>query len=185
MRRSERIGSLIGAIGGLLFVLINAAGLPSPLGVVAGVLGVALFIAVDVLVVFRRRAAVPEDPPSRSQIRTYGFSVTGMVVAILVGARILDASGRVELIVVWAVFCVGAHFIPFARAFGVPVFARLGLAMMAVAVVGGVVAEVTSSDDVPFSTAVVAGFLLLGAALTPALGRRWSSPAPVDPPKGS
>lgn len=172
MRRSERVGSLIGAVGGLLFVLVNAGGLTGGVAWAARVLGVAAFVAVVILVVLRRGGTVAEDPPSRRQIRTYGISVTVMVLAIIAGARVLDASGRAELVVVWVVLCVGAHFLPFARAFAVPVFARLGLVLIGLAVVGGVVALTTASAVAPAATAVLAGLALLAAALSPGLRRR-------------
>lgn len=169
MKRSERTGSFIGAVGGLLFVLVNSGGLPDGVGWAARALGVAAFVAVLVLVVFRRGGSVAEEPPSRRQIRVYGISVTAMVLAIIAGARILDATGNAEPIVAWVILCVGAHFIPFSRAFDLPLFGRLGVTLIALAIAGAVLWAVTSSAVVLSTTAVLAGVALLAAALAPGL----------------
>ncbi|WP_197429768.1 hypothetical protein, partial [Auraticoccus cholistanensis] len=135
--RSERVGSLIGAVGGLAFVLADAGSLPEPWAWALRVLGLVLFLAVLALVVVRpRRADVVEAPPTRRQVRGYGISVTLMVVAIAVGARLLDLLGLEDLVVLWVVLAVGAHFVPFARLFRRPFFAVLGWLLVALAVVG-------------------------------------------------
>lgn len=173
--RSERIGSLIGAVGGLTFVLVNATALPAGAAWVARVLGVLAFLAVLALVVVRNRPGAGIDsPPSRRQIRVYGTSVTAMVLAILLGARLLALLGRTDLVVLWVVLAVGAHFVPFARAFELPFFARLGWLLVGLAVLGAVLTLLTRLAPVPGATAVLAGLVLLGAALRPALVRTRS-----------
>ena len=79
--------------------------------------------------------------------------------------------GPSELVVVWVVFVVGLHFLPFARAFGLPVFDLLAWTLIALAVVGGVL-TVTADAVAGRWTAVAAGFVLLGfAAAGPRLTR--------------
>ncbi|SDD52239.1 hypothetical protein [Auraticoccus monumenti] len=169
--RSERIGSAIGAVGGLAFVLANASALGSPLDVVARVLGGLLFLAVLALAVVGGRGDRAEAPPSRRQIRTYGFSVLGMVLAIAAGARLLTWTGYGDLVVLWVVLVVGLHFLPFARAFTQPLFTVLGWTLVALALVGAVLALALRDSDLAGVTAVVAGLVLLVTSLWPALTR--------------
>ena len=46
--------------------------------------------------------------------------------------------GRPELVLPWVVLVVGAHFLPMARAFRVPVLGAVGLALVLAAVAGAV-----------------------------------------------
>lgn len=177
--RSERVGSFIGALGGLAFVLVNTGPLPGPAAWVLRILGLLAFLVVLSLVVVPRRAGAGDEvPPSRRQIRVYGISVTAMAVAILVGARLLAAAGREDLVVLWVVIAVGAHFVPFGRAFHLPFFARLGWLLVVLGLAGAVVALVSGLADVPSWVAVVAGLVLLGASLRPAVRRRTHPDAP-------
>ncbi len=172
----QRVGSLVGAVGGLLFVLVNAGELGAA-ALPLRVLGVVAFAAAVGFAVVR--GAGPGGPaPSRSALRTYGWSVTAMVVAVVLGAQVLArVLDRPELTPVWVVFVVGAHFFPFARAFGVPLFASLAVVLMAVAVAGAVVALTATPLGVPAAT-VAAGFVLLGhAAAGAVVERRRTRPA--------
>lgn len=169
----QRVGSMVGAIGGLLFVLINAGPLGSPLSLVPlslvlRVAGGLVFVATIWWAVIRSRG-VDDGPPPRSAMRVYAISVVVEVVAIVVGAQILGRGlHRPELSLVWVVFVVGVHFIPFSRAFGLPRFAVLGVALMLTAVAGGLVTVLATPLGSPL-TGVVAGFILLGFALSPAV----------------
>jgi hypothetical protein len=167
MRRLP-LGSVIGAVAGLVFVLANAGDLPA-----ATAWRIAGGLAFVLVIVVLRRSPVAEPPrPSRTALRTYGLCVLGEVVAIPVGALVIRAvDGPAELIVVWVVFVVGVHFLPFARAFGLPVFDLLAWALIALAVVGGVLTLAVDAVAGPW-TAVLAGFVLLAfAAAGPRLTR--------------
>ena len=133
--RNKPVGSLVGAIAGLVFVLVNAGAVPWTSRVAGGSRS------------WRRSrssgsswCAAPRshpEPPSRAALRTYGISVTAMVVLIPVGASVItNVLEKPNAVVVWVVFVVGAHFVPFARAFDLPVFTWLAASMMLVAVVG-------------------------------------------------
>lgn len=161
----QRLGSLIGAIGGMMFVLINAGALGSPLSVVLRVLEALLLLATIWCAVVRSRGATDDGPPSRSALRTYWICVAAEVVAIIAGAQVfIRVLGRPELSLVWVVFVLGVHFVPFAWAFGFTRFAVLGVVLMAVAVVGGLVTVLVTPLGSPV-TGVVAGIVLLGFAL--------------------
>lgn len=168
--RTRPIGSIIGAIGGLLFVLLNATSVP--LTPIWWAFGVAGFVGVIWFAVLRGPMTV-QQPPTRAALRTYGFAVLAMMIAIVAGARVLNALDRSNAVVPWVVLVVGAHFLPFAGAFGVAVFRLLALSLILVAVVGGVATFIHDSATTAGWTGVVAGFvLLLFATVGPRLTNR-------------
>ncbi|MFY0407451.1 DUF6609 family protein [Solicola sp. PLA-1-18] len=118
-----------------------------------------------VAVVARRRLGAGTVPGARA-VRTYGWSVIAMVVAIVVGARLLAVADQTRLVPVWVVATVGLHFVPFARAFGQPLFLRLAAALVLVAVVGALAELAGVPDAVPW-VAVVAGAVLLASSASP------------------
>lgn len=161
---SPRTGSLIGAIGGVLFVVLNAGALGAPTSLVLRVIGVAAFAFVLWWSVLRPGAPRPGPRPSRTALRTYLLCVAGEVVAIPAGAQLLvRVVHRPELVLPWVVLVLGVHFLPFARTFRVPLFAALAWALVALGLLGGVLAVVTGPVAAAV-TAVLAGFVLLAFA---------------------
>jgi dipeptide/tripeptide permease len=164
------VGSSIGAIAGLVFVLVNAAAVPwTSVWRVAAVMAAVAIVWFVVV----RGPAVDVQPPSRAAIRTYGISVTAMVVLIPVGASVItNVLEKPNAVVVWVVFVVGAHFVPFARAFDLPVFNWLAASLVLVSVVGAVPTLASDSAVAAGWTGVAAGFVvLLFAAVGPRLTR--------------
>lgn len=163
------IGSVVGSIAGLLFVLINAGAVPGSLvWRIAGVVGFAAAVWFAVI----RGSEVAQTPPSRAALRTYGLSVAAMIVALPVGAALItNVLQKPNATPVWVVFVVGAHFLPFARAFQLPVFMWLSLSLVFVSVVGAVPSLAYNSGTAAGWTGVVAGFVLL---LFSAIGPRLS-----------
>ncbi|WP_155375063.1 V-type ATP synthase subunit I domain-containing protein [Catellatospora vulcania] len=161
--RGERIGAMIGSIGGLVFILVNAGQLSAPVDTLVRVVGVLAFVAVVWFAVIRPVGVPgPAEPPSRQAIRVYGFSVTAMALGIPVGAGVINnVLHQPVLTVPWVVLVVGAHFLPFAGAFRAPVFARLGWVMIGLAIVGGVLALTVTEAASPW-TGVLGGVALLG-----------------------
>lgn len=156
----EKLGGTIGSIGGLVFVLVNAGGLPGVLPLVVRIAGVAAFAAA--MWVVMRRPTPAGDPPTRQSLRTYWIAVAAEVVAILLGANIINrVFERPELTVCWVVLVVGVHFLPFAKAFDAPVFTPLAWSLIGLAVAGGALALATTATAAA-ATAVIAGFVLLG-----------------------
>ncbi len=172
--RTRPIGSAVGAIAGLVFVLINAGTVPAPLfwRLVAAV----AFVAIIWFVVVRGPDVV-QTPPDRSALRTYGFSVMAMVVAIPLGARILSQTlDRPDAVLVWVVFVVGVHFLPFAHAFHLPIFRWLAASMIVVSAIGAVGVLISDSAVAAGWTGVAAGFVLMFfSAVGPRLSRVDSS----------
>jgi hypothetical protein len=172
--RGERLGSLIGAVGGLVFIVVNAGGVDSPTGLVVRIVGVVAFLAVVWLSVFRpsARAGSVGPAPTAKAMRVYWICVTAEVVGFFVGNQVLvRVFDRPDLVVVWVVLVVGAHFVPFAAAFHAPTFLVLGWTMIGLAVVGGVLTVVVDPVLAPW-TAILAGAVLLGFAATSGLRRR-------------
>ena len=173
--QTRPVGSIIGAIAGLVFVLLNAGAVPDPL--IWRIAAVAAFAAVMSFLVLRGRVATPE-PPSRTALRIYGLSVLAMVVAIPVGASVIsNVLDRPNAVVVWMVFVVGAHFWPFARAFGLPFFRWLSASLVMVSILGAVPALASNSATAAGWTGIVAGFVLtLFSAIGPWLSRQTEPP---------
>lgn len=173
--RNRPIGSVIGAIAGLAFVLINAGTVPAPL--LWRLVAVSGFVAIIWFVVLCG-PEVDQVPPSRSALRTYGISVAAMLVAIPLGATIItNVLDRPNAVLVWVVFVVGVHFLPFAHAFHLPVFRWLSASLVVVSVVGAVPTLTSDSAIAAGWTGVAAGFvLLLFSAVGPRLTRGTTTP---------
>ncbi|MDF1606054.1 hypothetical protein [Nocardioides sp. YIM 152315] len=157
------VGSLIGLVGGEVFVQANAAGLPGETAVRAAGWALGLAVLGSVVVHLRSSPTAP-PPPSRQGLRVYGVSVIALAVSVPVGAAALRAVGHDELTRAWVVLVVGLHLLPFARAFGQPFFRPLAWSLVTVALVGGA-ATVAGFEDGPGWTGVLAGGVLLVAAL--------------------
>jgi hypothetical protein len=154
-----KIGAMIGAIGGLVFILVNAGGLPGPLPLIVRIAGAAAFALVLWSVI--RRQVPAGEPPSRGALRVYWICVAAEVVAIPLGASLINnVLDQPDLTVCWVVLVLGAHFLPFARAFDAPVFTPLGWILIGLAIAGGALTLATSAVAAA-ATAVLAGVVLL------------------------
>ncbi|WP_157631619.1 hypothetical protein [Catelliglobosispora koreensis] len=174
--KGSRIGSLVGAVAGMAFIFANSTEFASSVTTIVRVAGALAFLAVLWLAVIKPPPSAPERPPSRAAIRTYGFSVTAMVLAMFAGSSVISrVLEQPNLVVLWVIFVVGAHFLPFAKAFAAPVFTWLSLTMMGLAVVGTVLA-LTVDPVAAKWTAVATGLTLL---LFSFLGSRMKSGHPV------
>lgn len=168
---SRPLGSIVGVIAGLAFVVINASEVPgSSMWRIAAMLAAAAIVWFVIV----KGPAVSHEPASREAIGTYGFAVTAMVVSIVLGASVItNVLEAPDTVPIWVVFCVGAHFWPFASTFALPVFRALAAALMLVALVGAIVVPFTPDDTTSGWTAVVAGFILLAfSAIGPRLTAR-------------
>lgn len=159
------LGSLIGCVGGLSFVLVNAGGLPAGWPWPVRVVGLLAFLAVLWSAVVRVWDVRDTTPPDPRALRTYGISVAAMLVAFPLGSLALrQVLGRPELMLPWVVLVVGAHFLPMAWAFRAGVLRVLGLVLMATAVLGAVLVLVLGPGWPVSATGVAAGFVVLAAS---------------------
>lgn len=90
----------------------------------------------------------------------YLLSVLAMLVTINAGGRILVALDREPLAIALSVVAVGAHFLPFARAFCTPMFALLGWVLVPLGLVGLLVGW-TVDPRAAAAAAVLAGLAML------------------------
>ena len=164
---STTITRTIGAVFGLVFILVNSGVVDSPWSWVLRALGVVAFVGVMVHAWARDDVSVQPRPAA---LRVYWVSVALEAVALVAGSRLLADQGRAAYGVAWVAFVVGFHFLPFAWAFRTPSFLPLGLLLMALGVVGaGLGVAGTGAEAVALASGVGSGFALLGwAGLFPA-----------------
>ena len=160
---ATRLPALIGTGFGLLFVLINAGGLPAPWPLPVRVAGLVLTGAVLARILIGPVSPAPRPEPDA--MRTYWHWVGIEGLAIFAGAFLLGRLGLGELGVLWVIAVVGVHFIPFATAFGRRAYAVLGGVLIAVAVVGVGLAVLFGTTG-PALAGVGAGVVLLLFAAT-------------------
>jgi hypothetical protein len=105
-------------------------------------------------------------------MRVYWICVAAEVVGFFVGNQVLvRVFDRPDLVVVWVVLVVGAHFVPFAAAFHAPTLLVLDWTMIGLTVLGGELTVVVDPVLAPW-TAILAGVGLLGLRRANGLRRR-------------
>ena len=172
--RGYQVGSIVGTVAGLMFVLVSAGNLPDPWQFVLRLLGV--LAAVIVLGIVVRTPVASPVPPSRRASRIYRWSVLAMVVAIPLGSALLNGPLHApEFTVLWVIAAVGAHFLPFASAFDTPIFRPVAMTMLMLAALGAA-ATFTIGADAASWTAVAVGFALLGFVARGTLAEASRSP---------
>ena len=162
-----RIFALVGSVFGAVFVIANAPSLPAPwsaLGLVAG----AVLLVVAVLRNVAGSPALIEQ--GTGSARVYWIAVAAEVVAIPTGSLVLNkVIDEPDLVVLWVVFVVGAHFLP-AYVFGIGRYGELGLVLIVIAVLFGAIYLAADADWAPRGGAVLAGCALLASAAAGNLG---------------
>lgn len=181
----QKLGSVIGSVFGLVFVLVNTGSLPTLSAMLLRVLGIAAFVAV--VVASRRPDPVTRPGPEGSGFgRGYWFVVALEVVAIFAGLALLN--GPLDMPkagVAWVAVVVGAHFFGLAAVWHRALFSWLGAPMLLCGVVGLVLAAAGARQAaVDLVGGVLPGFLLLGFGLWGST--RAGSPAAASPsPSGA
>lgn len=173
---NERMGAAIGAVFGLVYVLVNAGELPSGAGLALRILGVAAFAGLVVTLVTRRDEGVGAgggNSRAAGFSRGYWIVVVVEVIALFGGLRLINGPLDIaDASVGWVSLVVGLHFValavvwhnPFVRWLGVAI-ALCGAIGLALAIAGASVAAIAVISS------VVPGFLLLGTGWWYALGR--------------
>ena len=165
-----RVGALIGAVGGVLFVVLNAWPLGEPWANVAIGIGVAWFLW-DLRAILR----VPEDPdavrPDARQMQAFWIVVVLEVILIIGGTqlaiRVLDIPAAS---LPWVATVLGVHWLVFRMVFQQDVFLWLGCFTLSCGVVGLMVALTgVAGSDVLAATAIASG-LIVGAFMLGAVG---------------
>jgi hypothetical protein len=178
------VGHLIGASFGLVFVLVNAAGLPAVLGVALRITAVAAFAVVlaGFLHTVRDLRAAGGAPPAGF---TRFFWLVVLIEAVaLVGGLAVIRQVEPAAALGWIALVVGLHFFPLARLWpeGRRQLQAIATAMTALGVIGLVLAFTTRDAVlVAVVSGVGSGLVLLGWSLVQAVetlaGRRSGAAA--------
>ena len=169
-----RVGALIGAVGGLAFVLFNAWPLGEPWTNVTIVIAVVWFLW-DVFAIMR----VPEDPnavrPDARQMQAFWIVVVLEVLLIIGGTqlaiRVLELPSAS---VPWVATVLGAHWLVCRLVFQQEVFLWLGWFTLTCGLVGLMVAltGLGGSEATAIASGLVVGVVMLGAVGIDARRRR-------------
>jgi hypothetical protein len=162
----QKLGPLIGAVFGLIFVVVNTASVPTGVAVLLRVLGVVAFLAV--LVAVRRPSPGVTAPPAGGGFGPgYWLVVAGEVLAIAAGLALLNGPlAAPDAAVAWISFVVGGHFFALAVVWKQSLFHRLGAALMLCGAIGLVLAALGSTASaIDLVGGVLPGATLLGFSL--------------------
>ena len=162
----EKLGSLIGAAFGLVFVLVNTGSIPSAFAWLLRVLGIVAFVAV-LVAVGRPGPATGTRHAGGGFGRGYWLVVGAEVLAIWIGLALLN--GPLETphaAVAWISSVVGAHFFALAVVWRNPLFHRLGAALLVCGVVGlALAAGGSEASAIDLVGGVLPGAILIGFGL--------------------
>lgn len=174
----EKLGSLIGSVFGLVFVLVNTASVPTAVAVVLRLLGVVVFGTV-LLAVRRPDVSLVERPAGGGFGRAYWLVVAAEVLAIWVGLALLNGPlATPHAAVAWISLVVGAHFFALAVVWKQSLFHGLGAALLLCGAVGLVLAAIGSDPSaIDLVGGVLPGAVLLGFGLWGSTRGASSQPA--------
>ncbi len=167
---SAKLGSVIGAGFGLIFVLVNTGSLPAAVAVLFRVLAVIAFIAVLIAVVVagRRRAPAGVGLPAAGGF-ALGYWIVVAAEAGAIGAGLVVLNGPLhapQAAVAWIALVVGVHFVALAVVWRLLLFHGLGAALMLCGVAGLVLAATGSAvSTIDLVGGVLPGAILLGFGL--------------------
>ncbi|MDN5879383.1 MAG: hypothetical protein L0H60_07535, partial [Micrococcaceae bacterium] len=162
-------GSVVGAVGGCAFIVVNTPALDGPWALGLRLLGLAALGLWVWAVLLRPRPLPPHPRPDRTGGIVYFGGLIAMFAIMFIGIRWLEAAGREGLEPAVVALAVGAHFLPYARAFAAPIFLWLGSVMVALGI-AGLALGLTSTVVAAPAAAVAAGFVLLIGSAVDALG---------------
>lgn len=153
-------GSIVGAVGGSVFVHANRGGLSGSWPLIA-LLAWAVAVTVYVVAVFVMRRHFPRpEPVQRSAGLVYLASCLGMFALIAIGGRALAAAEAEQALPAVIVIAVGLHFLPFARSFNAALFWRLGLTMTVLGLIG-LILGLAWTPVAAMAIAVLTGLVML------------------------
>jgi hypothetical protein len=162
--QGQRIGSVVAAVFGLVYVLVNTGSLPAWAATPLRVLGALAFVAV-MAGAYRTGPSDAVATPARGFGTTYWLVVAAEAVALLVGVRVLGGPlDAPQAGVGWVSFVVGLHFFALAVVFRDAFFHWLGAAITTCGVLGlGLAVAGTGEGPIAVVAGVVPGLLLLAS----------------------
>lgn len=160
---AQRLGSIVGAVFGLVYVLVNAGPLPRAVGIPLQALGLAAFAVVVVAVA--RADDHGGQPPTAGSRGAYRLVVAAEVAALAAGLAALNGPlDAPQAGVAWVSFVVGVHFVALGAVFREPLFHWLGGAIGACGLVGlALAAAGAGAETVAVLSGIVPGTLLLAS----------------------
>lgn len=179
----QRLGSLIGAIFGLIYVEANAGLLPEPLAVGLQIAAGIAFAGLAALLVRARKVRAAAHPAGRGGFRgSYWLVVAGEAISIPAGAAVLNGpAGLPHAVVAWVSIVVGVHFLVLAVFWRLKLFRLLGAA---IALCGAAGLTAAASGAAPADVAAIGGVLpgivLLAASYWGVSPRSRAQPAPRE-----
>lgn len=177
----RRWGSLIGLVGGLVFIVSYSSALGAVVSTAAWTAGAILVVAALVALYVRPVALGPMVRPSRLALVAYVTCVVAELALINIGSRALAAAGDGELRPALIATVVGLHFIPFAWAFHERMFFWLGGLTCGLGA-AGLLAGVAGLARAAETAAVSAGLVMLIVITLYAAGRFARQPSPQGDP---
>jgi len=166
----QRWGSLIGLVGGLVFIGSYSSVLGAAVSAIAWAAGVVPVLAALSALYVWPVALGPMARPSRFALASYLACVPVELALINLGSRALSAAAAGELRPALIAAVVGLHFIPFAWAFHERMFCWLG-GLVCVLGGTGLLAGATGVAHGADASAVLAGLAMLIAGAMYARGR--------------
>lgn len=164
----RRLGSLISAAFGLIYVEANSGDLPTVAATLLRIGGAVVFVGLVAALALARPASRPHSAAERAGFgRGYWVTVALEAGAILAGNALLAGPLHLsDAVVAWISLVVGVHFFALAAIWNVPLFRTLGTAL-ALCGVAGVTAAAAGASHAIVATVggVLPGGLLLAAAL--------------------
>jgi hypothetical protein len=169
MMPGQRLGSLIGAVFGLIYILVNTGALPLAARLPLRALGLAAFLVV-LLALHRGRGRASSEGNAPAQAgrlgRTYWTIVAAEAAALAAGLALLNGPFHTpDAGVAWVSTVVGVHFVALGAAFRQRFFHYLGAAVAVCGLAGlGLAAGGAATALVAGVSGVVPGIVLLAAA---------------------
>jgi hypothetical protein len=160
----RQLGSLIGAIFGLVYLLVNASALPPSTVTPVRVLAAIAFVFV--LGAIGRRRGRSERTARAGFGPGYWLVVAGEVIALVAGLVVINRAFHApQASVAWVSLVVGVHFLAFAAVFRERLFSWLGAAIGVCGLVGlGLAAAGAGRSLMAILSGIVPGVLLLASA---------------------
>lgn len=181
----RRLGSLIAAIFGLVYIEVNAGSLPPGLALVLRLGGAVAFVAVLIGLWRDAPPTTTGDAPGAGFNGRYWLIVACEAAVIVIGSAVLRGVGLGSATVAWVSVVVGIHFVALAAVWHLSLFRRLGAAIALCGAAGISAAAVGAGDSwVAGIGAVLPGALLLWAATRRAMIVTPACPEPLRSPAG-
>jgi hypothetical protein len=163
----QRLGPLIGATFGLLYVEVNAGLLPEPWAAVLKIAAAVAFSGLAAMFARDRGLSPAAHPADRRGFGvSYWLVVAGEVAAIVAGAVLLNGpAGLPRAVVAWVSVVVGVHFLALAAIWRFPLFRLIGAGIALCGTAGLTAAAAGATPAVIAATGgVLPGILLLAAS---------------------